>query len=206
MIIDSLSMNTNMYSLGSILGGSTNQEILNQINRRAGGCSFFGSAMDPLRTGFQTFMTKVVEPVREAKHVMSKMVNQIFMTDEFRPIDSIEELKRGIPPCMQKPILYFEPVRTLLNEDRIDGFGIDPKTLEVDDPYEDLCNNGKVTYVASELKSDVLELKYVFKHSDPKLTVQEVIALSKTRDFIADFLNDEATKHFDPTDYPRLHG
>lgn len=205
MHIDSLSINTNMYSLGSLLGGSTNQEILNQINRRA--ANFFGSAMDPLRDGFHNFMTKVVEPVRQASQAIGRITSNLFMSDEFRPITSIKELKRGIPPCMHKPIVYFAPIRNLLNEDRIDGFGIDPKTLEVDDPYEDMCNSGKIEFNSKDLDADgCIVRKIIHNSDDPDLTPEEVLALSDTRDFLAEFLEDEKTKHIDPTDYPRLHG
>ena len=130
------------------------------------------------------------------------MVDTIENSDENS--DAVKLMTIHSSKWLEFPVVFIVWVEE--NVFPLSSSALDPKTLEVDDPYEDLCNNGKVTYVASELKSDVLELKYVFKNTDPEMTPQEVIALSKTRDFIADFLTDEATKHFDPTDYPRLHG
>ena len=206
MIIDALSLNTNVYSLGSILGGNSQQDLLNQINRSAGGGSFFGSMQDPIRTGYQLFMQQVVEPIRQSAMELKNIAIQLTNANVIRPIDSVEELVKGIPPCMQMPIVYYEPIRTMLNEDRIDGFGIDPKTLQVEDPYKDMVESGKYIIHTSTIKDNKVEVTFKSNTTDPDLTPEQVMDISITRDFIDRFLSDDRTRHMDFTDYPSLHG
>lgn len=206
MIIDALSLNSNMYSLGSILGGNSQQDLLNQINQSAGGGSFFGSMLDPMRTGYQMFMQQVVEPIRQSAIELNRIAIQLTNPNVIRPIDSIETLKQGIPPCMQLPIVYYEPIRTMLNEDRIDGFGIDPKTLQIEDPYKDMVENGKYILHSTTIKDGKVEIVFKRNTTDPKLTPEEVMDISITRDFIDRFMSDDETRHMDFTDFPSLHG
>lgn len=204
--LQSLSLDTNLLSLGAILGTSGSSELISNINQRCGSGSFFGSMEDPFRTGYQAFMTKIVEPIRHVQQTLFSTAKSLFHKDVYRPIDSRKELEKGIPPCMQLGIVYYAPIRRMLEEESIDGFGIDIKTLREDDPFEPVLNSDYV-----ELYSDVLRGKgdfdmYHYEYSDsPELSDDEIVALRKTREYIDRFIVDDETQCFDFTSFPDLH-
>lgn len=204
--VNSLRLNTNILSLGSLLGSSGQQDLINNINARSGGGSFFGSINDPFRTGFQTFMNTVIEPIRQSRDILAQTVNNLMLPDQFRPITSMEELKKGVPPCMQLPIVYYAPIRQMLEEERIDGFGIDPSTLEEEDPYASLISSGHVEIHSSTLDKDGnIEIAWMQKTTDPDLSIREIDILAMTREYIDEFRRADETKHLDFTDFPSLH-
>lgn len=204
--LQSLSLDTNLLSLGAILGTSGSSELISNINQRCGSGSFFGSMEDPFRTGYQAFMTKIVEPIRHVQQTLFSTAKSLFHKDVYRPIDSKKELEKGIPPCMQLGIVYYAPIRRMLEEESIDGFGIDIKTLREDDPFEPVLNSDYV-----ELHSDVLRGKgdfdmFHYEYSDsPELSDDEISALRKTREYIDRFIVDDETQCFDFTSFPDLH-
>lgn len=204
--IQELSLGNNIFSLGAVLGTNAQQQLVDNINKQCNGSSFFGSITDPFRTGFQNFMATIVEPIRAVQVQLSNVARKYIQQDYFRPIDSIEELKKGIPPCMELPIVYYQPIRTMLEEERIQGFGIDPSTLADEDPYESLLKSGKVMIHSTLVgKNGEYKIEWIEKSNDPELTFEEKIALDVTRQFIDDFLSNEDTSSMDPTDYPSLH-
>lgn len=204
--LQSLSLDTNLLSLGAILGTSGSSELISNINQRCGSGSFFGSMEDPFRTGYQAFMTKIVEPIRHVQQTLFSTAKSLFHKDVYRPIDSRKELEKGIPPCMQLGIVYYAPIRRMLEEESIDGFGIDIKTLREDDPFEPVLNSDYV-----ELHSDVLRGKgdfdmFHYEYSDsPELSDDEISALRKTREYIDRFIVEDETQCFDFTSFPDLH-
>lgn len=207
MILSELSLNTNILSLGGILGTTGSQQLINNINAQCGGASFFGSEQDPFRTGFHNFMTQIVQPIREAQIVMTQATQAILNPDVYRPIDSIEELEKGIPPCMQMGVIYYPPIRKMLEEERISGFGIDHKTLMKEDPYANVLKSGYV-----ELHSTMLgpngeyTIEFIDSTDDPELTFKDKDALRRTREYIDKFMREELTRETDFTNYPNLHG
>ena len=205
--IRELQLNTNILSLGSLLGSSGQQDLINNINAQCGGGSFFGSMNDPFRTNFQSFMSTVVEPIRQVQQTLLATATQLLKPDTYRPITNERELEAGIPPCMHMGIIYYAPVRQMLEEERIDGFGIDPKTLEDEDPFASVLASGHV-----EIHSDFLgpkgeyEVSYLENTTDPILTTAEIEALRETRAYIDNFMNDDETSARDFTDCGRsLH-
>ena len=114
MEIHELTLDSNLYNWGSLLGTNGSQELLRQINQRSGAGSFFGSMSDPFRTQFHNFMQTIVEPIRATGEVLASTVDTLLKPDKFRPIDSLAQLKKGIPPCMREGIVYYEPIRQLL--------------------------------------------------------------------------------------------
>lgn len=206
MLVQSMELDTNIISLSSLLGVRGYQEVLQSINQTSGG-SYYGSESDPYREGFQNFITNVVEPVRQAGMAIYNTARELIIRDEIRCINSVAELKKGIPPKMQLPIVYYEPIRTMLDDGDIDGFGIDPSKLAKDDPYKELCEAGTVSFTAEELPDDGSYVQEVVWDSTwPDLTPEEAMNLQMTREFIDTFLKDEVTKYLDPTNYPHLHG
>ena len=205
--IRELTLSTNILSLGSLLGTSGSQDLINNINARCGAGSFFGNPMtDPFYTGFQSFMNQVIEPIRQVQHTLANTANALLKPDVYRSITSEADLQNGIPPCMQLGVIYHEPIRKMLEEERIDGFGIDPKTLAPEDPFYAVCYSGHV-----EVHSDFVDKDgYVDTHilqntDDPAITYAEAMCLRETREFLSSFVTAEETKIYDPTDYPMPH-
>lgn len=206
MLVQTMQLNTNLVSLSSLLGVRGQQEVLQSINQSAGG-SYYGSESDPFRQGFQTFMQRVVEPIRQAGITIRNTVRNFVVSDEIRRIDNVAELSKGIPPKMQLPILYYEPVRRMLDDGAIDGFGIDPNKLVKDDPYKDMCESGVVEYSSADLNDKgEYEVEFKWNSNDPDLSPDEIMDITLTRKFIDKFLKDETTKYLDITNYPELHG
>ena len=206
MQVNELSLNTNVFSLGALLGSQGENSLIQSINDRCGASSYFGSVLDPFRAGFTNFMNTVVQPIRDVGLKLFSTADKLFNPDQYRAIDSIQELKRGIPPCMHEGIIYYPPMRTFLEEGRIEGFGFDPKSLREDDPYEPVLENGFLEIHSSTLDKDG-HITQVFNENtdDPILSFDEVEMLRTTRAYIDKFMEDEATKYFDFTDYPSLH-
>lgn len=205
MRICELTMDTNILSLSTLLGTNGQQELINDINARGGGGSYFGSVNDPFREGFTNFMNQIVIPIRNVRNAMKHTFDAMMMKDVFRPIDSIEKLEMGIPPCMYYPIIYTPVIRQLLYEERIDGFGIDIQTLREDDPYQVLLDNGHVELHSTTLEKDgKYTIRFCEDTSAPELTFEEVDALRATREFINRFYQEESTRVLDFTSYPDL--
>lgn len=205
MNVSQVTLGSNVMSLGAILGTSGSQELLDRINARGGGGSFFNTDRDPFRDGFKAFMQTVVDPIRKIGVTLQNTANKLFRNDVITPIVCEEDL-RWIPPKMHLPIVYYPPIRQMLEEERIDGFGIDPKTLAEEDPYADMCDSGVVDIHSSTLGS---KGEYTVIHyestTDPELTHDEVEAIRDTREFLGHFVTNEETSHFDPTNYPDIH-
>ena len=207
MNIRELSFNSNLTSLGAILGTCGSQSLIDGINEQCGSGSFFGNMeRDPFSTGFYNFMQQVIEPLRETKHLLETVSAQVQEPDVFKAITTVEELRKGIPPCMQLGVIYHPPVRQMLEEERIDGFGINPKTLEKKDPYEDLIKSGKWEGNSLDIQGEWAGVTFYEKSTDPELTYEEIRCLEATRKFIDKFMADEETKHYDPTLATELHG
>ena len=204
-MLGALTLNTNQLSLSALLGTTSSQSLLDDVNARSGGNNFFGSVSDPFRTGFQNFMVNVVQPIREVGRRAASTAKKLFSQDVMRPIDSVEELKRGIPPCMQMPIAYYPPIRTMIEEERIDGFGIDPRHMDGEDIYQRPLNSGYAQIHSTLLKNGEFKTVEYEDNYSPVLTMEEKEAIRITREFIDQFMSDENTSCVDFTDYPSLH-
>ena len=204
--VSQMKLDSNILSLGAILGTSGSADLIANINQRCGGGSFFGSDVDPFKTGFTNFMQTVVQPVQVIDQKLKTTAKKLFDPDQWRAIDSLKELEKGIPPCMHLPILYYEPIRKMHDEERIDGFGINARTLQEEDPYKDLIESGRFEIHSSMCdKNGDIGVHWRFSTVDPELTPEQIVQLDTTRQFIDRFLNDEQTKVMDFTDYPNLH-
>lgn len=199
--IQSLSVGT--VSAGSLLGTSGTQALINSINDSLGSSSFFGSVHDAYRDIRNSFMENIVRPIQQATQVMQSAVNILLNPDIYRPLTNSEDL-RAIPPCMFEPILMHPPVRSLLEQGRISGFGYDPRYLPQEDVYGRLINNGCVNGVLDHIEADGgVDLYYEWRSDDPQLGFDEIEALEQTRRFIDELL---ATTNLDPTDVTEERG
>ena len=200
------SLNSNILSLGAILGSSGQKTLIDNINERACVGSYFGSNLDPFRTGFTHFQTTVLQPLAETRLRLANTASKYFNPEVIRPITSIADLERGITRAMMLPIIYYQPIRQQLENESIHGFGIDPSTLQEGDPYEHLLSNGRRTYTAEDVKQSKGNMEFTWKWMtvDPILTDGEVEDIRKTREFIDEFLTNPDTRDLDFTDFPRL--
>lgn len=208
MILNRINLSANNVCMADLMGQPSYKNLFAEINKNSCVGSFFGSASDPFREGFQIFEERVVAPVREAAEVLREAARKMQCVDEYREINSVGDLQNGIPPCMWESVVYFEPVRRMLEDERIDGFGIDPKTLQPEDKYENIYKSGVARDIHSGTvdKDGSYEVTFIWSSEDPQLTPEEAMAITTTRDFIAEFMAADETKHIDVTDYPNLHG
>lgn len=205
MQMEALSLDSNMFSLGALLGTSGSQQLLQTINNKYGGGSFFGSMEDPFRSGYSAFMNTIVQPLRAVQKAVASTAKALFSKDKYRAIDSRKELEKGIPPCMQLGIIYYPPIRKMLESESIDGFGFKPEELREDDPYQPLLDNGYKEFSSDTLKDGKLELNWYEYTDSPELEDDEIKALRKTREYIDRFIVDDETQCFDFTSFPDLH-
>lgn len=201
-----MTLDSNVFSLSSIMGTSSQQSVIDAVGARCGGGSFFNTNQDPFRTGFEHFMQQVVLPTQQVKITLANTAKSIMMDDRIRPINSLEALSAGIPPAMYMPILYYAPIRALLEQGSITGFGIRPEDLEEEDPYEIPLANGYVRELRDAVDDDGLEIQFceVLSSDAMDLSDDEIDDIQETRDFIDKFLSDEDTAYMDFTDFPDI--
>lgn len=205
MIVQQVMLDSSAIDAGALLGTTGRQELINSINARCGGSSFFGSEQNPYRDQYFSFMSKIVAPLRQAKEKLLVASNLLYKVDSYRAIDSLAELEKGIPPCMHMGIITYPPIRQMLEEERIDGFGIKPEHLPDEDVYGRLINNGRVElYDGFSTTGEFTTVEKICS-LDPEMTPEELDALEVTRQFIDQFISDEDTRYMDFTDYPSLH-
>lgn len=122
--------------------------------------------------------------------VIDSGLHRSFTPDNIICIDTREKLLLGIPKRMEEIIITSPILRKALQRDEIYGFGIDPKTLPVNDPYRKLLRNGGTS--ASGVVTSICS-----SHDEP-LTIDEMIDIEDTRDFMESLYNEG----IDPTDFP----
>lgn len=201
-----ISLSSNMFSVGNMLGTTGSQALMQQINQRAGfETSYFGSEHDPYKNSFHHFMTTAVQPAR-AFAAEVKAAHATVHKNEFMYIDSVEALKKGVPACMWVPLLSADPIRKLAQDERIEGFAVaydDIAAIDYD-PYAWLLENGKADYDNPDENGEI-ELTWKWRlGQDPDLSIDELDMLDTSREFITEFLMGEDTEHLDPTSIPPL--
>lgn len=179
-------------SIGALLGTQGPREVLDLVNSKLGGSSFFGSSADPFAEQQKFFIEKVVAPIRmigqQFKTQFSEMLNK--HTNSIRPITSLHDLEYGIPECMWLPIAMHPTIKKFGEQKRIDMFGIDSKSLPNENPYLRLINNG-VDIDLAEYKKLGEDYMYTveIRTDDPEVTDEELDAIADTYDFIDLFYN-----------------
>lgn len=197
------SVSLGAVSAGSLLGTAGTNALINSINESIGGSSFFGSIQDTYRDIRNSFIENIVRPIQQATTAMANVVNILMNPDVIRPIIEEDQL-RAIPPCMQEPIIMFPPLRKLLEQGRITGFGYDPEHLPKEDTYGRLIDNGVCHDILRSVDAEnEITLDYHWESTDPALSFEEMDAISDTRAFIMHLLEHTC---YDPTDYPSDRG
>jgi hypothetical protein len=198
-----IDLSTNAFGLGNMLGTSGSAELIKLINyQTGGGSSYYGSDNDPYRNNYYHFMQNIVNPIRETHLKLQAAKMTIEQPDTYRVIDSIEELEKGIPPCMYDAIVTFPPIRKLAQAGKIEAFGLDVNNYPLEDVYGRLIDNGTVVLLPENIKDGMIELKYKWVSTDPDLSIDEIEIVRETREFLDEFLTNKNTEHIDPTSIP----
>jgi hypothetical protein len=174
--------------------------VFDDINSR-GHSSFFGDEFNHMRT---EFFDRYVRPMDRVSLDISKTVNALLNPDQFRILSSVEDFQ-SIPPCMELAITFFPPVRKLLEEGRISGFGYAPDSLQEDDVYGRLISNFTCEDVAvASDDNGYYDVHAVQMSDDPDMSDDELYAIHKTREYILNKLLAETDR--DPTDISMSRG
>lgn len=197
-----------MPDLGSLQGSFSSQAVLDKINNTAGaiGGVFFGQIGNPIETGFSSLMNIIMPRINKVQQVLTTTNQQLFknvpVQNVYKPITCEDELV-NLPTCMQLPILMHEPVRQLLKDEMISGWGMEEKHLPQEDAYGRLINNG--TFEVSEVTRNIKEplIEWTWESCDPVLTLEDIDAIEESRRYVSEFLSKELAKkgsRRDPTD------
>ena len=179
-------------TIGAILGSQGHKDALDNINRKYGSSSFFGSSDDPCASHFSYFVERVVEPIRiiaskfreQFKELMEPEVNQ------FKPIVSLKDMEQGIPECMWLPIAMHPTIRKLGEQRRVDLFGYDTEYLPKENVYDRLIHNGEAWLTPATVTNDTYEITIENWSTDPVITEEELEAIEDTYNFIDRFYGD----------------
>ena len=184
-----------MPSASLLMESAASAEVTQEINANIGS-TFVGletSEADNL------FLREIVAPAQQAAYELRRMAVSVSMEDRIIPIYEFEHLAY-VPPCMQYPIIMFDPVRKLFEQGRIDGYGFDPDMLPEENPYQRLIDNGVVDDIESISRDEdgniPLDFRWTWDSEDPELSIQEIDDLETTYGTIRRMLE---TSDYSPT-------
>ena len=193
-------------NLSSFLGSDGNSTITNMINKyceeKGGGTVFAMNSSQNVIDHLNIFYERVLEPEKKANLQVQQSLSMMRL-DAIRYITSVAELESGIPVSMHEAILTFPPVRELLNNGMISGWGIKPWDLHPEDRWGRLCNNGRVEELENYNVGDAVRFISEYYGDDPIVSYDELRAVRYTREWIGEFL--EKT-NYDITSYPNKKG
>lgn len=193
-------------SLGSLLGTSATSDVLSYLNNQYGNHNgvIFGQAGDPLADRFNNLMTLVQTQLVDTNRMVQQTTLAVSNPLQIQAITSEEQLY-NTPVSMQLPILMYQPIRELFEQDRIYGYGFCKENLPQEDVFGRLIDNGKVTlnknFYADGKIPDYMVEEWVT--TDPNLTFDELDAIEETREWVEKYLREqmrEGGEMRDPTD------
>lgn len=193
-------------SLGSLLGTSATSDVLSYLNNQYGNHNgvIFGQAGDPLADRFNNLMTLVQTQLVDTNMMVQQTTLAVSNPLQIQAITSEEQLY-NTPVSMQLPILMYQPIRELFEQDRIYGYGFCKENLPQEDVFGRLIDNGKVTlnknFYADGKIPDYMVEEWVT--TDPNLTFDELDAIEATREWVEKYLREqmrEGGEMRDPTD------
>lgn len=210
MIIQRLSLDSNNVSMGALLGVNGNTELLRKVNQSWGAGSFFSDGNDPYTRRFQLFMDQVVRPGYAVDNKVRGYAQQMEIPQpKFEYIHTTEQIAQGIPPCMWDGIVHYEPIRQGIDRGEYDGFGVDPSTLQAEDPYKEVCESGFFEVSPDTVSDDnTVECTCTWYDDDEEeiLSPDDATILQFTRLALLDYINNPETSMLDPTNYGNLKG
>ena len=190
-------------SLGAMLGTSHNPEILAEINAESGGGVIFGQVGDPYAERYRNIRLQM-EQLDLVNLTVQRTAQAIQNPDVYMAITDVNDAY-VVPECMKLPILLYQPVRTLLEEHRIYGYGIKPENLPKGDVFGRLLDNGKSVINDGEKVEGGREVTFTWEWmtDDPKVTEDDLDKIKETREWLDFFLQEQMKINGDwrdPTD------
>lgn len=187
-------------TLGALLGTAANSDVLMEINSRYGS-TFFGERYDQVHNAF---MQNIVVPMRQTVLNLESTANALCAPDAIVNLNSIDAFS-NIPQIMHLPILTYAPIRALLEQGRIDGFGWDPSQIPEEDDWGRYLSNGYVADVGSVINKETGEFKVSWKmcSTDVERTQQDIDYIRNAREMIDHILE---TTELDPTSIKNFRG
>lgn len=189
-------------TVGMILGTQGAREILDRINATFGSGVIFGQMGDPFANRYQSFMDNVVNVVAKTGQLIDTAKNLLLHNEPIHPVTTVDDLF-NMPACMRIPILTMPEVRTLLKDNRIDGWGMTDEQLPIEDIAGRLINNGTAELTGPNAK---MELEWVWKSSDPDYTLEELDDLEISRRFVRFYLQNAMGPDGDRRDFTDPNG
>ena len=168
-------------SIGSMLGTGHSTAVLERLQAQSGGQVIFGQEGDPVADRYQAMCKLINERLAAANNALLQVREAVLHPNEYVPITCTDDMY-VVAPCMQEAIVLYRPVRELLEDGRISGYGINPANLPEEDVYGRLINNGKTDTDSKK------ELEWYWRTDDPKLSEADLEAIEKTRGWIDRFL------------------
>ena len=190
-------------SLGAMLGTSCNPEVLAEINAESGGGVIFGQVGDPYAERYRNIRLQL-EQLDLVNLVVNRTAQAIQNPDVYMAVTCVDDAY-AVPECMKLPIVLYQPVRALLEENRIFGYGIKPENLPKEDVFGRLLDNGKATLDEGIRTEEGYEATFVWEWSsdDPKVTEDDLDKIKETREWLDFFLREQMKADGDwrdPTD------
>ena len=193
-------------SLGSLLGTSASADVLSYLNQQYGNQSgvVFGQPGDPLADRFNSLMTLVQTQLVDTNTMVQQTTIAVANPLQIRAITSEEQLY-NTPVSMQLPILMYQPIRELFEQDRIYGYGFCKENLPDEDVFGRLIDNGKVTLNKNFYEDGKIPdyMEEEWKSTDPRLNFDELDAIEETREWVLKYLREQMREDGemrDPTD------
>lgn len=196
--------------LSCFMGSTGMQDVIDHMNSRwntQGSGVIFGEGVFGDR--YRAFTDLVSSRQSNTIRMVEKAIQSVTCPDMFQYISCVEDLER-VPPCMYVPLLTHAPMRKLLEEGRISGWGVNIGEL----PEEDICgrliNNGRIDTADEEWRKDKERgVSYIFKSDDPDYTIEQLNMIETSRAFIDSYLEEQlgpGGDNLDPTDLPNVMG
>ncbi len=190
-----------MPTLGAMLGTTQSNAVLERLNMASGGGVIFGQPGDPYADRYAALKEVLINNLNVADKIVQDTRAAVLNTNRMVAIDSIDMMYEP-PPCMKLPIVMYEPIRTLLEAGRINGFNIDPRYLPDEDVYGRLVDNGKIM-VNKDTDITDMTVNWHWKTTDPTLTDNDISAIETTREWLDNWLYKQLGPEgdrIDPTD------
>lgn len=179
-ILPTITLSGAMPSAALMLGTAASAEMSQEVNAYMGS-TYIGMPIDEIDNAF---IRNITMPARQAIAIVQTAAVQMNLLDDFIQIETEEQL-RYVPPCMQLSLVMYPPVRKLLEDGRISGFGFDPDRLPLEDAWGRLIENG-CTGDLQQLKPDEhgnihFDLEWTWRSDDPDADVHQIECVETLR-------------------------
>lgn len=187
-------------SAGALLGTTGTADLVRSINESLGGSGLISTVSSAASKGRNLFIENVLRPIQRGRAEVMQRVNILMNPDVIRPLIADADFA-AIPPCMYEAIVMYPPVRKLLEQGRISGFGFDPDWLPKEDTFGRLIANGTCEEIPDV--DGKRWMTWEWHSGDPKVSESDLDAIEITRQNIERLIN---TTRIDPTDFPNDRG